>query len=278
MLIEAGETKDHLMLPTFVTNFSKQKKAAPTDTSTYPREFGCQPQDKRAARIRSAVNDEDARAEGAIVHTREARLAHPSSLEVRGKPDKDTFLSVKGQITDIIIQLQRETTPDANHKSCHVHQKLHKENIQSTFLPSAASRPDKVVGCPVEMRRQVSMIREVPKTIEVPQDQFIDKAAECAPVDFSPAMAGRIARRGLVAYTFKSTLLTLPTRQTHARVRALRLTHPRLSSSSVGPSKTPTVHPLPASVQRPSVGHSRAHGARRIQNDTNHNRHRLSQA
>ena len=74
------------------------------------------------------------------------------------------------------------------------------------MLPSAASRPDKV-DIPVEMQRSVSMIQKVLKTVEVPQNQPIDKAAKCTPVDLGPAMAERLGRRGVLRYSHTSTPL-----------------------------------------------------------------------
>ena len=94
------------------------------------------------------------------------------------------------------------------------------------------------------------MIREVPKTIEVPQDQFIDKAAECAPVDFGPAMAGRIARRSLVAYTsgrHSSHPLGDTTNETDARTNGYSATESSRTQRLVGGSGqdtygTPAAH------------------------------------
>ena len=71
---------------------------------------------------------------------------------------------------------------------------------------------------------QVSMIQKVLKTVEVPQDQFMDRVAERAPGDLGPAVAGGPDRREMLGYTKTSTPLkhsTSPlddtTKATHAR-------------------------------------------------------------
>ena len=56
------------------------------------------------------------------------------------------------------------------------------------MLPSAASLADRVVNITVEMQKHVSMVQKVLKTAEVPQDQLIDKVAECTPVELGPAL------------------------------------------------------------------------------------------
>ena len=121
-------------------------------------------------------------------------------------------MRVKRVVPDVINQLQVEASLEANHKSCSVEDRLHKEYVQKCMLPSAASRPDKVVDLP---RGDA-------------QDQFIDEVAEGTPVDLGPAMAGRLDRRGVLRYTriptpFKHSTSPLDDHQHDTRTHELAL-------------------------------------------------------
>ena len=75
------------------------------------------------------------------------RHTHRGQLQLhrhKCRNDEDTYVVVKGVITDLINQLQVEASPEGHHRSCYVEETLHEENMQTYVLPSAASCAVKV--------------------------------------------------------------------------------------------------------------------------------------